>query len=105
MPVHSSRIITNYLNQEFETKWIGRNGPIKWPARSPDLTPLDYYVWGQAKDFVYNEEIVNIDHLKRKIELAFQLIREEISVQVTTTEIRRRYLKCIEQQVGHFEHL
>lgn len=104
-PVHSSRVVTNYLNEEFGTNWIGRHGPIKWPPRSPDLTPLDYYVWGRAKDLVYNEEILNCDHLKRKIELAFEIIREEISFQTTTTEIRRRYSKCIDAQGGHFEHL
>ncbi|KAJ8897958.1 hypothetical protein PR048_003316 [Dryococelus australis] len=24
-------------------RWVGRRGPVHWPARSPDLNPLDYY--------------------------------------------------------------
>ena len=32
---------------------IGRFGPEVWPARSPDLTPLDYILWGHMKDTVY----------------------------------------------------
>jgi hypothetical protein len=24
-----------------------------WPARSPDLTPCDFYFWGNLKDKVY----------------------------------------------------
>ena len=28
------------LHQRFPNKWIGRQGPIQWPARSPDLNPL-----------------------------------------------------------------
>ena len=25
-----------------------------WPARSPDLTPLDYFLWGYVKEMVYS---------------------------------------------------
>ena len=35
--LHTSR---DYLNNEF-------------PPRSPDLTPLDFYLWGVLKDTVY----------------------------------------------------
>ena len=86
-------------------KWIGRGGPIKWPPRSPDLTPLDYYVWGRAKALVYDEEIPSRDHLKDKIDCAFQTIKEELTIQTTTTESRRRYSKCIDENGCHFEHL
>jgi hypothetical protein len=26
-----------------------------WPPRSPDLTPLDYYLWGAMKGAVYKD--------------------------------------------------
>jgi hypothetical protein len=32
-----------YLNQPNENRWAGRRGPVPWPPRSPDLTPLDFY--------------------------------------------------------------
>ncbi|KAJ8960985.1 hypothetical protein NQ318_020289, partial [Aromia moschata] len=32
------------LNSEFNEHWIGRDGPILWPPRSPDLTILDFYL-------------------------------------------------------------
>ena len=31
------------LDQRFPGQWIGRGGPTPWPARSPDMTPLDFY--------------------------------------------------------------
>jgi hypothetical protein len=37
-PPHFSRIARQYLNDHFPGKWIGRNGPVAWPPRSPDLT-------------------------------------------------------------------
>ena len=33
--------------------WIGRSETIAWPPRSPDLTPLDFSVWGYVKDQVF----------------------------------------------------
>jgi hypothetical protein len=30
------------LNEHFEERWIGRV-PFRWPPRSPDLTPLDFF--------------------------------------------------------------
>ena len=42
-PAHFSRNVTEHLNVTFEEKWVGRNGPINWPARSPDLTKLDFF--------------------------------------------------------------
>ena len=32
---------------------IGRGEPIPWPPRSPDLNPLDFYLWGHLKALVY----------------------------------------------------
>ncbi|KAJ8918613.1 hypothetical protein NQ315_013119 [Exocentrus adspersus] len=48
-PPHSIGAVTDYLNQRFHV-WIGRNAPIKWPPNSPDLTPLDTFLWGTLKD-------------------------------------------------------
>ncbi|KZC14695.1 hypothetical protein WN55_07192, partial [Dufourea novaeangliae] len=51
-PAHSARIITQFLNVTFEDHWICRAGNHKWPARSPDLTPLDFYLWGKLKQHI-----------------------------------------------------
>lgn len=104
-PVHTSLIVKDFLNEEYGENWIGRNGPIKWPARSPDLTPVDFYVWGRAKGLVYDEEIRDCEHLKQKIDFAFEKMKEEMTLNTVTTEIKRRYNKCINEQGSHFEHL
>ncbi|KAJ8938602.1 hypothetical protein NQ318_020864 [Aromia moschata] len=41
-PAHHAVIVRNWLNSEFNEHWIGRDGPILWPPRSPDLTILDF---------------------------------------------------------------
>ncbi|PNF14165.1 hypothetical protein B7P43_G13485 [Cryptotermes secundus] len=44
-PAHFSIVSQDYL----DGRWIGRGGPVPWPSRSPDLTPLDYFVWGHVE--------------------------------------------------------
>lgn len=44
-PPHFHRDVQNYLNEWMENRWMGRGGPIAWPARSPDMTLLDYFLW------------------------------------------------------------
>jgi len=44
----------------FPDAWIGRGGPIPWPPQSPDLSPLDFFLWGYIKNNGYAEKIRNI---------------------------------------------
>ena len=41
-PPHYSRGVREYLDEKFSSAWIGRRRPIDWPARSPDLTPMEF---------------------------------------------------------------
>ncbi|XP_063240478.1 uncharacterized protein LOC134541176 [Bacillus rossius redtenbacheri] len=66
-PPHWGMAVRAYLNEQFPDRWIGRDGPIPWPSRSPDITPLDFFLWGYVKDRVYHTNVPNIDELKRRI--------------------------------------
>lgn len=55
-PAHYDRRVRGYLDATYPDGWIGRGGPIPWPAQAPDLTPLDFFLWGYVwgiKSFVY----------------------------------------------------
>jgi hypothetical protein len=39
-PAHFARPVHAYLNRTFRERWIGKEGPIPWSPRSPDLTPF-----------------------------------------------------------------
>lgn len=45
-PAHRDRRCIRFLNEFKPNKWIGNHGPVHWPARSPDLTPMDFSIWG-----------------------------------------------------------
>ncbi|GFX88713.1 hypothetical protein TNCV_4636341 [Trichonephila clavipes] len=46
---------------------ISRFGPVNWPPRSCDLTPLDYFLWGYVKSLVYANKPQTHDHLEDNI--------------------------------------
>jgi len=54
-PAHYGRRVTATLNEIFPNRWIGHNGPISWPARSSDITPLDFFLWRTLKNIVYQK--------------------------------------------------
>ena len=52
-PPHYLGEVREYLNTRFPGRWTGRAAPIAWPPRSPDLTPMDFFLWGFVKDRVF----------------------------------------------------
>jgi len=42
-------------------------GDIAWPARSPDLTVPDFFLWGFLKDRLFQRRIMTIQELKQAI--------------------------------------
>jgi len=73
-PPHWGRHVRQFLNQTFPDRWIGRDGPIPWPPRSPDITPLDFFLWGYVKDIVYQTKVRDIADLKQRIRNAIATI-------------------------------
>lgn len=102
-PAHWRIAVRDYLDDVFPNSWIGRDGPIPWPARSPDLTPLDFYIWGRAKDLVYTTEVASREDLAERIRMAFVVIKEEMRLRTTTVEIRNRCYACIRNEGRQFE--
>jgi hypothetical protein len=46
-----------FLDVTYSDRWIGRNGPIPWPACSSDLNPLDFFLCGDLKIMAYETPI------------------------------------------------
>ncbi|KAJ4430770.1 hypothetical protein ANN_19361 [Periplaneta americana] len=44
------RNVREHLPLIFHDRWIGRRSPTPWPARSPNLNPLDFWLWGHMKE-------------------------------------------------------
>jgi hypothetical protein len=48
-PSHISIAVRTFLNDIYLKCWVGEGRPITWTARSPDLNPLDFYLWCHLK--------------------------------------------------------
>ncbi|PNF41647.1 hypothetical protein B7P43_G07629 [Cryptotermes secundus] len=65
--MHWSLDVGRSLNITFQDRWIGRGGPIRWPPRSPDLTPFDFFLWGYVKDRVFVLSVNDLPDLRVRI--------------------------------------
>lgn len=105
-PPHFATSVRTWLNNSFPRRWIGRCGEIAWPARSPDLNPLDFYFWGYLKTLVYQIPVNTREELKERILNAFNIIRSKPQqVKTSKSSLMRRCRLCIQTNGGHFEHL
>lgn len=100
-PAHYARDVRDHLNNRF-SQWIGRGGRIAWPARSPDLTPLDFFLWGYVKNKVYSVECSSRDEMIERIKAAFTSVTPQMLENVRGSLYRRAGL-CIHQEGRHFE--
>src|SRR3978361_769173 len=103
-PAYSTDPVTYWLNENYPDRWIGRRGRFPWPARSPDLTPLDYFLWGVVKDKVLPARISLRYDIKNRIREAFRLITIE-TLQGVENRFTHNIHLCLENFGGHFEHL
>ena len=59
MERHSNAEVTAELDRIFEDRWYRyrRLGPWNWPPRSPDITPLDFHLWGIPKEKIHESPV------------------------------------------------
>lgn len=99
-PAHTSRLVTDWLYEHFGQFWMGNNGPTQWPPRSPDLTPLDFFLWGYLKNVVY--PAVTIEELRASIEHNVRAISGE-TLRSLQDSWKEKLELCVANQGGHFE--
>lgn len=102
-PPHYALMVRQYLTEIFGDKWIGRGGLFEWPPRSPDLNPLDFFLWGLLKRIVYNSKPRTINQLKAAIVEHFRSISEDTLYKVSS-DCLKRMLLCKQNNGGHFQH-
>jgi hypothetical protein len=66
--------VRDVLNNSYYDRWIGSGEPTALSPRSPDLNPLDFYMWGQLNLPVYAAPVDNEEALHHRIVDACQTI-------------------------------
>ncbi|GBM83357.1 hypothetical protein AVEN_103482-1 [Araneus ventricosus] len=100
-PAHHTTVVKQWLNNEFPEKWIGLHGPVEFPPRSPDLTPMDFYSWGRLRTAVFLSPPLNQAELQQRTQDGCREITEQPLDRVRRSVIRRMQL-CIGINGKHF---
>ena len=98
---HTANKVQKYLKSKFKDKFIDKN---RWPPRSPDLNPCDFYLWGYLKARVYNPLPNTIDDLKFNIEREIKKINKDVLKNVFLNFVKRCDL-VIEAKGSHIDNL
>lgn len=106
-PPHFGLRVRGFLNDFFGSRWIGRNpAPHLWPPRSPDLNPLDFFLWGALKAKVYRSGRVfrTAQELRASIDCAMAYLAQnrELLARVRTN-LEARLRACLRNKGRHIE--
>ncbi|GFS90895.1 uncharacterized protein TNCV_3027491 [Trichonephila clavipes] len=75
---HTARATIDLLKDTFGDRLISRFGPVNWPPRSCDLTPVEYFLWGYVKSLVYADMPQTLNHLEDNIRRVIADIRPQM---------------------------
>lgn len=103
-PPHVSRVALSWLEDHFGERVISLKTQTPWPPHSPDLTPLDFYLWGFIKSQVYRKSPKSLSELKNAIRQVTRGITPDTCRRVIG-EVARRTDLCILRNGGHIEHV
>jgi len=81
------RRVTATFNEIFPNRWIEHGGSISWP--SPDITSLDFFLWGTLKNIVYQEVPTTLENIKQRIIAACATISPQVLRNVRASVIEQ----------------
>ena len=98
---HTANSTLRFLNNTFQTRVISKG---IWPPRSPDLSVLDFYLWGAVKQKVYQNKPQNLQELRNNIRHQIVAIKQE-GIHRVFENLKRRIDLCIGELGRHFQQL
>ena len=102
--VHTTNDVKKFLTEKFHGRVISNGLEVAWPAKSPDLNPLDFYFWGAAESKVHEEKPKTVEDLKEVVETFSRSIQKETLWKVADNFMKRVQF-CFDENGGHFQHL
>ena len=107
---HFHNDVRDYLKTNLPQRWIERFGQdvvalMRWPPRSPYLTPCNFCLWELVMDTVFVPPVPdNLQELRDRVTAAVALIDRDMLTRVWN-ELDYRLDICLISQGGHIEHL
>ena len=86
---HTTHVNITLLQETFPACVIFHRNDINWAPRSCNLTPLNFYLLGYAKDRVYILKSSNLEHLKSNIRQVMAVITPNMFQKVVRNYLKR----------------
>lgn len=97
---HTARISLNVLREMFPGRLVSLRGDVGWPARSPDLSICDFFLWGSLKEKVFKRRPHTLAELRERIIEEVNVIPREMC-QRAVQNFRDRLQQCIAANGRH----
>lgn len=99
-PCHTAKAIQSYLDNKLGSR--GFWSKALWPPNSPNLNPLDFFVWQHVETKASATPHKSVSALKAAVTTAWMKMSEE-DVQKACGSFRHRVEACIGAEDGVFE--
>jgi hypothetical protein len=83
----------------FPGRLISLRGDVGWLARSPDLSPCDFFLWGYLNEKVFKHRPRSLEDLKERIRQEIDAIPPEI-----TQTVMKNFRERLQQGVANDGH-
>ena len=97
-PAHTSNLVQEWLANHVSMFWDKNT----WPPNSPDLNPLDYYVWSVIERESNKSRHTDIKSLAQAIQTAFANMSRD-QLKRACDRFRPRVQKVIDANGGYIE--
>jgi len=91
---HTARRSLGVLREMFPGRLNSLRGDVGWPARSPDLSPCDFFPWGYLK--VFKHRLQSLEDLEERIRQEIDAIPPEI-----TRTVMKNFWERLQQCVAN----
>ena len=101
---HTARLTMEILREAFSDRIISRFSDFSWPPRSPDLSPLDFFLWGYLKGRVYITKPSSLEELKSNIMGEINMITSDTLGKVMENAVKRMHA-CLDTNGDHLRDI
>jgi hypothetical protein len=98
--VHTVRASMAVVREMFPGHVISLRGDLPWPARSPDLSVCDYFLWDYLKTKVFVNKPRMVHELKVAIEHEVTAIPPDM-VRRSVNNFKTRLRECVQREGKH----
>ena len=97
---HTARISLNILRHMFPGRLVSLRGDLGWPARSPDLSICDFFLWGHLKERVFKSRPNTLPQLRERIIEEVNAIPRDMCERAVRN-FRERLQQCVAANGRH----